>query len=45
VAAARRLVAALNEAAGGAALLDGKLIEKPVILAAERVLARAAAHG
>ena len=34
---------ALREAAGAAALLDGKLIEKPVILAAERVLARAAA--
>jgi citrate lyase subunit beta/citryl-CoA lyase/(S)-citramalyl-CoA lyase len=45
VAAAHRLVEALRAAAGGAALLDGKLIEKPVILAAERVLARAAAHG
>ncbi len=43
IAAAHRLVQALREAAGAAALLDGKLIEKPVILAAERVLARAAA--
>jgi (S)-citramalyl-CoA lyase len=39
---ARRVIAALEEAKGAAALLDGKLIELPVIRAAERVLARAA---
>jgi citrate lyase subunit beta/citryl-CoA lyase/(S)-citramalyl-CoA lyase len=38
---ARRIVAALAEARGAAALLDGKLIEKPVILAAQRILERA----
>lgn len=41
IARARRIVAALAEAQGAAALLDGKLIEKPVILAAQRVLDRA----
>jgi citrate lyase beta subunit len=39
---AHRVIAALEAAQGGAALLDGKLIELPVIRAAERVLARAA---
>lgn len=38
---AKRVVAALAEAKGAAALLDGKLIEKPVILAAQRILERA----
>jgi citrate lyase beta subunit len=38
---AKRVIAALEEAKGAAALLDGKLIELPVIRAAERVLARA----
>jgi citrate lyase subunit beta/citryl-CoA lyase/(S)-citramalyl-CoA lyase len=38
---AQRVVAALEAASGGAALLDGKLIELPVIRAANRVLARA----
>jgi citrate lyase beta subunit len=42
IARAKRVIAALAEASGGAALLDGKLIELPVIRAAERVLARAA---
>lgn len=36
---ARRVIAALEDAKGSAALLNGKLIEKPVILAAERLLA------
>jgi (S)-citramalyl-CoA lyase len=48
IAQAERLVAALRAAGGSVVLLDGKLVEKPVILAAERVLARAAAlspHG
>ncbi len=38
---AKRVIAALDEAKGAAALLDGKLIERPVILAAQRVLDRA----
>jgi (S)-citramalyl-CoA lyase len=38
---ARRVIAALEDAQGAAALLDGKLVELPVIRAAERVLARA----
>lgn len=42
IARAHRVVAALEAASGGAALLDGKLIELPVIRAANRVLARAA---
>ena len=38
---AKRVIAALADAKGAAALLDGKLIEKPVILAAQRILDRA----
>jgi citrate lyase subunit beta/citryl-CoA lyase/(S)-citramalyl-CoA lyase len=38
---ARRVVAAFEAAAGGAALLDGKLIELPVVRAARRTLERA----
>lgn len=38
---ARRVIAALEDAQGAAALLDGKLIERPVILAARQVLERA----
>jgi citrate lyase subunit beta/citryl-CoA lyase/(S)-citramalyl-CoA lyase len=41
IAEARRVIAALEEARGAAALLDGKLIERPVILAARQVLERA----
>jgi citrate lyase subunit beta/citryl-CoA lyase/(S)-citramalyl-CoA lyase len=41
---AQKVIAALDAASGAAALLDGKLIEKPVILAAKRVLARAGAN-
>ncbi|MDP3746543.1 MAG: CoA ester lyase [Phenylobacterium sp.] len=37
---AARVIAAFESAAGGAAQLDGKLIELPVALAARRVLAR-----
>jgi citrate lyase beta subunit len=40
---ARRVVAAFEAAGGGAALLDGKLIELPVIRAARRTLERAEA--
>jgi citrate lyase subunit beta/citryl-CoA lyase/(S)-citramalyl-CoA lyase len=40
IAKAKRVIAALEEAKGAAALLDGKLIEKPVILAAKRILER-----
>ena len=36
---AEKIAAAYEAAAGGVALLDGKLIEKPVLRAAERVLA------
>ena len=35
------MIAALEEAKGEAALFNGKLIEKPVILAAQRILDRA----
>ena len=38
IAQARRVVAAFESGDGGAALLDGKLIERPVILAARRTL-------
>lgn len=38
---AKALIAALAEAQGKAALFNGKLVEKPVILAAQRTLARA----
>jgi citrate lyase subunit beta/citryl-CoA lyase/(S)-citramalyl-CoA lyase len=41
IARARRVVEALEAAGGAAALLDGKLIERPVIRAAQRVLERA----
>ena len=37
---ARRVVGAFEAADGGAALLDGKMIELPVIKAARRTLAR-----
>jgi len=44
IAEAERVIAALEDAGGGAALLDGKLIEAPIIRRARRVLepARAA---
>lgn len=35
---AEKIAAAYEEAAGGVALLDGKLIEKPVLRAAQRIL-------
>lgn len=38
IADAERVIAALEEAGGGAALLDGKLIEAPIIRRARRVL-------
>lgn len=41
VARARRIVDALAAEPNGVLLLDGKLVEKPVVRAAERVLARA----
>lgn len=41
VAKARRVVEALAAEPNGVLLLDGKLVEKPVVRAAERVLARA----
>jgi len=40
---AKRVIAALDDAKGEAALFNGKLIEKPVILAAQRILERAGA--
>ena len=36
--AAEKIVAAFDNAKGGAALLDGKLIEKPILLSAGRIL-------
>lgn len=41
LAQAKRVVAAFEAADGGAALLDGKMIELPVIKSARRVIARA----
>lgn len=43
VAYARRVIAAYAESTTGLAVVDGKLIEKPVIREAERILANAAA--
>ncbi|MFW6413446.1 MAG: HpcH/HpaI aldolase/citrate lyase family protein [Oceanicaulis sp.] len=40
---AERVIAALDAAGGGAALLDGKLIEAPIVRRARRVLERARA--
>jgi len=42
---ARRIVAAFDEAATGLVVIDGKLIEKPVLRAMERTLERAARVG
>ncbi|MBI1392767.1 MAG: CoA ester lyase [Alphaproteobacteria bacterium] len=39
VSKAERIAAAYAEAGGGVALLDGKLVERPVLLAAQRTLA------
>ena len=36
--AAEKIVAAFDKAEGGAALLDGKLIEKPILISAARTL-------
>ena len=41
IAEAERVIAALEEAGGGAALLDNRLIEAPIIRRARRVLAAA----
>ncbi|HEX7075555.1 MAG TPA: CoA ester lyase [Hyphomicrobiaceae bacterium] len=45
VARAQRVVRALADAPDGVLLLDGKMVERPVVLAMERVLARARAAG
>jgi len=45
IAHARRIVAAFEEAATGLVVIDGKLIEKPVLRAMERILERAARVG
>ena len=42
---ARRIVAAFEEAATGLVVIDGKLIEKPVLRAMERILERARRMG
>ena len=42
---ARAVIRALEEADGGAVLHQGKLVDRPVVLAAERVLARARSKG
>lgn len=44
VARARRVVEAFEQAATGLVVLDGKLIEKPVLRSAHRILAIAARH-
>ena len=41
VARARRIVAAVEAARGGVAVVDGRMVDAPVVRAAERVLARA----
>ncbi|HEV7266211.1 MAG TPA: aldolase/citrate lyase family protein [Falsiroseomonas sp.] len=41
VARARRVVAAMEDAAGGVCVVDGKMVDLPVLRAARRVLARA----
>lgn len=38
---AKAIIKALEESQGGAALYNGKLIDRPIILAAERILAKA----
>ncbi|AFK56395.1 HpcH/HpaI aldolase/citrate lyase family protein [Tistrella mobilis] len=45
IAWARRVIEAFEASAGGVAVLDGKLIEKPVVAAQRRVLSRARAAG
>lgn len=45
IAYARRVIAAYAESTTGLAVVDGKLIEKPVIREAERILANAEASG
>lgn len=45
VSKAKKIAAAYAEAAGGVALLEGKLVEKPVLRAAQRVLAARAREG
>lgn len=42
---ARRVIESFEASAGGVAVLDGKLIEKPVVAAQRRVLSRARAAG
>jgi len=41
VSAARRVLDAFDKAEGGAVLLEGKLIDRPVVIAAERTVAKA----
>ena len=41
VSAARRVLDAFGKAEGGAVLLEGKLIDRPVVIAAERTVAKA----
>jgi citrate lyase beta subunit len=41
VARARRIVAAMEAAAGGVCVVDGRMVDLPVLRAAQRVLARA----
>lgn len=43
IARAKRIVAASEAASGGAVLLDGRLVERPLVAAAQRTLARAGA--
>jgi citrate lyase beta subunit len=45
IAMAQRIVAAFEESGGAVASLDGKLVEKPVFMAMQTVLARAKAAG
>ncbi|MEQ8661179.1 MAG: CoA ester lyase, partial [Gammaproteobacteria bacterium] len=45
VAHARRIIAAFEAAAGGLVVVDGKLIEKPVLRSMARILAVAARGG
>lgn len=44
VAWARRVIAAMQESKGGATTVDGKMVDKPVVIQAERVLADLSAY-
>ena len=42
---AYKIVEALGEAGGGVVLVDGKMVDRPVVLSAQRLIAQAEAAG